>query len=305
MEQLSQAALQKLARDLKDLQANAVDGVKVQGRAHRAGRAMYVRAPRLAAHSHFCKEAMFAIAATSASLQVLLNDDNLADIQAEYEGPGTTPQQANTCKPHGFVRCSHRQFKCVSRLSTNTLVLGAVQLARHLRAACSACGWPSGLSSPTHRPRVSVRDALGAGQPGQERAWLPLYLSCSPSREELATCVALTPATFTMACPHPHAPARILPDQDLPPQCVGQRRDLRQRAEARLEARPGPAPRAHRHSLPADRAQCRVRCGPGGGRWDRQAGEAAADGSPSRLHSRAVAGRAQQLFALHTTAVPP
>lgn len=50
MEQLSQAALQKLARDLKDLQANAVDGVKV-----------------------------------------LLNDDNLADIQAEYEGPAGTP----------------------------------------------------------------------------------------------------------------------------------------------------------------------------------------------------------------------
>ncbi|KAL4444946.1 hypothetical protein ABPG77_003996 [Micractinium sp. CCAP 211/92] len=50
MEQLSQAALQKLARDLKDLQANAIDGVKV-----------------------------------------LLNDDNLADIQAEYEGPAGTP----------------------------------------------------------------------------------------------------------------------------------------------------------------------------------------------------------------------
>ncbi|PSC76671.1 ubiquitin-conjugating enzyme E2 22-like [Micractinium conductrix] len=50
MEQLSAAAQSKLARDLKDLQANAIDGVKV-----------------------------------------LLNDDNLADIQAEYEGPSGTP----------------------------------------------------------------------------------------------------------------------------------------------------------------------------------------------------------------------
>lgn len=50
MEHLSHAALQKLAKDLKDLQANAIDGVKV-----------------------------------------ILNDDNLTDIQAEYEGPGGTP----------------------------------------------------------------------------------------------------------------------------------------------------------------------------------------------------------------------
>lgn len=34
MEQLSQAALQKLARDLKDLQANAIDGVKVGRQGH-------------------------------------------------------------------------------------------------------------------------------------------------------------------------------------------------------------------------------------------------------------------------------
>lgn len=48
--QLSTSALAKLAKDLKELQAQPIDGVKV-----------------------------------------LLNDDNIADIQAEYEGPAGTP----------------------------------------------------------------------------------------------------------------------------------------------------------------------------------------------------------------------
>ncbi|KAI7842400.1 hypothetical protein COHA_004039 [Chlorella ohadii] len=48
--QLSTSALAKLAKDLKELQSQPIDGVKV-----------------------------------------LLNDDNIADIQAEYEGPAGTP----------------------------------------------------------------------------------------------------------------------------------------------------------------------------------------------------------------------
>ncbi|EFN57627.1 hypothetical protein CHLNCDRAFT_56059 [Chlorella variabilis] len=50
MEPLSREALSKLAKDVKDLGQNAIDGVKV-----------------------------------------VVNDDNLTDIQAEYEGPAGTP----------------------------------------------------------------------------------------------------------------------------------------------------------------------------------------------------------------------
>ncbi|KAI3438412.1 hypothetical protein D9Q98_000843 [Chlorella vulgaris] len=52
MEPLSREALTKLAKDVKDLSQNAIDGVKV-----------------------------------------VVNDDNLADVQAEYEGPAGTPYE--------------------------------------------------------------------------------------------------------------------------------------------------------------------------------------------------------------------
>ena len=104
MEPLSQAALAKLARDLKDLQQNAIDGVKVGGLW--AGWFGWVRGRRrvrmkggqgVGLHSGSARRRrqrrMFGIdcrphSAYASSLQVVLNDDNLADLQAEYEGPG-------------------------------------------------------------------------------------------------------------------------------------------------------------------------------------------------------------------------
>lgn len=72
MEQLSQAALQKLARDLKDLQANAIDGVKVWGQ----GSTQPVAADRLnpAGRCPTCPPslAMFSIAAAVAAANALL-----------------------------------------------------------------------------------------------------------------------------------------------------------------------------------------------------------------------------------------
>ena len=89
MAALSAAALNKLAKEVKELQQQPIDGVKVgsggevgvwggrQGcQERRLAAARWRRLTRLAAHL------------APGAPQVLLNEDNLADIQAEYDGPG-------------------------------------------------------------------------------------------------------------------------------------------------------------------------------------------------------------------------
>jgi hypothetical protein len=88
MEPLSREALAKLAKDVKDLAQNAIDGVKV-GLEQESNR-----------YSGAC-ETWEAGACTCRDVwhrrllvwsQVVVSDDNLADIQAEYDGPGKPRQ---------------------------------------------------------------------------------------------------------------------------------------------------------------------------------------------------------------------
>jgi len=179
---LSQAALGKLARDLKDLQANAIDGVKVGGSQPTHKRGDGPTCSELPACQPVAAAEMFGIrpsAATAAAAQVVLNDDNLTDIQAEYEGPGAAAwcRLAMRCvmAAHsrrqagaqlwgvavaewllavGLFRSFRGLFRCfrTRNLPAHPVML---QLARRLKAVCSACGWPLAPSSPTRPQRAT------------------------------------------------------------------------------------------------------------------------------------------------------
>lgn len=71
-EPLPPAVIRQVAKELKDLQEKPEEGIKVGGFAGKAQR-------HLVEYWHI---------EISIVLQLILNEDNIADVQAEYEGPG-------------------------------------------------------------------------------------------------------------------------------------------------------------------------------------------------------------------------
>jgi hypothetical protein len=87
--ELSREALSQLAKDVKELSQHAIDGVKVRLEVYRhpRARAKVLSAAGCRRQRDVCNRRA---TANLLQMQVFLNDDNLTDIQAEYEGPGGT-----------------------------------------------------------------------------------------------------------------------------------------------------------------------------------------------------------------------
>lgn len=101
-----------------------------------------------------------------------------------------------------------------------------------------------------------------------------------------AVCGRYVPSAASVGARVPHrAASRLLPDQAVPSERgAGQRRGLREHAEARLAARAGPGARAAGRQVPAHRAQRRVRS-------QRRGGGAAARPLRRLLRARQAAHR--------------
>ena len=78
---LPPAAVSRVLKEIKDLQQKPLDGIKV-----RPG-----RGPALAPASPFCPPRRSHH--PSPRLQVFVNEDNISEIHAEYEGPAGTPYE--------------------------------------------------------------------------------------------------------------------------------------------------------------------------------------------------------------------
>ena len=178
------------------------------------------------------------------SSQVILNDDNLTDLQAEYEGPGGRQLHGS-----GLPDCNFAAKP-----------LGVRRLARFCPAH------PAGRPPP---PRLHAAGTPYEGGLFRMRLTIgPEFPNAPPKGAQTCDrvwqCCTGWDASSRKTCPHGPGPApsplrhpagptpcRLLHDQDFPPQRQQLGGHLRQRAEAGLEARPGPAPRAHSHPLPA------------------------------------------------------
>lgn len=88
------ASLGRLVKELQDLQQKPIDGVKVSSSfvAVSAG-ALTLWVGCLHPRGHEAAAWTSRLAASARALQVIMNEDNITDIQAEYDGPSGTPYE--------------------------------------------------------------------------------------------------------------------------------------------------------------------------------------------------------------------
>lgn len=123
-EGLKPAVINRLAKELRELQQRPEEGIKA--RPELAGPASWLSLP------YFVSEAC-----ARPATQVIVNEDNIADVQADYDGPGppARPEASAITLPR---LCGWTCLGPAARGWHLTVVLGRAQRARPSRAACSA-----------------------------------------------------------------------------------------------------------------------------------------------------------------------
>ena len=87
MDSLQPGVIAQLLKELKNLQQDAIDGVKVCWELLLSEKPLVPNFLR----SLPCIPSPYSAVASFSRAQVIINESNLADIQAEYQGPAGTP----------------------------------------------------------------------------------------------------------------------------------------------------------------------------------------------------------------------